>query len=399
LKAMELIRAADEMDADEQAMRLEWIESAVPHARKEEDPAQRVRLLASLAERLFDLGEVARARQILTEAENDAKPLLLPDYGAQYAALRLALAAAAHGDADRALDRLAKSGIYLQWHGGRVATRLLPDHPRRAVEAWNLVAEAMRKNRGRTGHEYRVAAEFCYRLALVDRSLGEQVTADADEAILRYREKGALILALAETQPAEARRLLAALVREEIPQLTVDESWHPGLPMQSAPAIAAWLLPVAERVEPELCGELFWRSLALRLPRPDRNSLNDQAEFADIELAKLLARYDRDIARVLLEPSAANASALGPTQVQSATAGRILLAAVHVDPRWAKSFLESVAESSTGLPPRGMTSDDSLRFNLLYTLSLPLPDRWNGRNDSDSAAFWAPAAKHKPLPP
>lgn len=73
--------------------------------------------------------------------------------------------------------------------------------------------------------------------------------------------------------------------------------------------------------------------------------------------------------------------------------------AAHLDPRWAKSFLESVAEASTGLPPRGMTSDDNLRFNMLYTLSLPIPDRWNGRSDSDSAAFWAPAAKYKPLPP
>ncbi|HVA46877.1 MAG TPA: carboxypeptidase-like regulatory domain-containing protein [Pirellulales bacterium] len=408
-KAAELIQASDEMhngemDEGEQAMRLEWLELAVPHARKIPDPIRRVGVLASVAERLFALGEVARARQVLAEAENDAKSLI-PDGAAQSAFFRVALAAA-HDDADRAIDWLAKAAFYLRRSGGRVAAGLLPDHPQRAVEAWNLVAEAMRKDRGRTGVEGRAAAEFCYRLAKVDRPLAEQVAADAEEAIMRYREKGAIILALAETQPAEARRLLAALVREELPRLPIDESWLAGLPLESAPAIAAWLLPVAERVDPDLCGELFWRSLALRLPRPGRNNLNNQAERADIELAKLLARYDRDVARALLEPLAANACA-GPTAEQP---DMILHALLHVDPRWAKSFIDALADApSSKMQPRAEAAaaraafpevDDRLRFNLLYALALPLPERWNGRNEySNSAPFWKPSAMDRPLPP
>jgi hypothetical protein len=377
-KAAELIQATDEMDESEQATRLKWVESAVPHARKVGDPEQRVRALASAAERLFGLGEVARARQILAEAENEAKPLLP---GAEFAFLHLALAVA-HDDADRAIEWLAKTGIYLSWHGGRVAAGLLPVDPRRAVEAWKLVAEARHKDRGRTGLEYRAAAEFCYRLAKVDRALAEQVAADADETVIRYREQGAIILALAETQPAEARRLLATLVREELSQLPTEAFRF--LPLESAPAIAAWLLPVAERVDPDLCGELFWRSLALRLPRPRRDLLSDQVERTDIQLAMLLARYDRDIARALLEDPGHPLTAgwLGSSR---------FVAALHIDPRWAKNWLDTPADA-----PSSNRFDDSSRSNLLYTLALPQPERWSAPND---LRFWEPSARDKPLPP
>lgn len=379
-KAAELIQAADEMDGGDRARRLEWLDAAMPHARKIDDPTRRVRVLACLAERLFGLGEAARARQILGEADNEAKPLI-PDYGTQLASLHLALAAA-HDDADRAIDWLAKSGIYRSWHGGRVASGLLPENARRAVEAWKLVAEALRKDRARSGLEYRTAVEFCYRLAKVDRALAEQVAADADEPVMRYRDKGAILLALAETQPAEARRLLAALVREELPQLPSDE--FRILPLESAPAIAAWLLPVAEKVDPDLCGELFWRSLALRLPRPRRNRLNDQVERTDIQLAMLLARYDRGIARALLED---------PGHVLTAgwMGSSRFAAALHIDPRWAKSLLDTLADA-----PSSNQLDDSLRSNLLYDLALPLSDRWSGPND---LGFWEPSVRERPLPP
>jgi hypothetical protein len=407
-KAAELIQASDKMDdgdmnESERATRLEWLDAAMLRARKVADPTRRVGVLASVAERLFAVGEVARGRQLLAEAENDAKPLLA-DAAAQYAFFHLALAAE-HDDADRALDRLAKAGTYLRRYGGRVAAKLLPDHPRRAAEAWKLVTEAMRNDRGRMGSEGGAAAEFCFRLALVDSALAEHAAADAQEAVeerfrvkraIIFRAKGAIILALAETQPAEARRRLAVLVREELPEHSTEDNWLQ--PWDSAPAIAAWLLPVAERVDPDLCSELFWRSLSLRPPRPDRNNLNDQAERADIELAELLARYDRDIARALLEPPAAYASALGAMQVQAPVAGRIMLAAVHIDPRWAKSFVDTLAEPPVAVQSAGQL-DDSLRFNLLYTLALPLPERWQARGDAGPAGFWEPSARDRPLPP
>lgn len=396
-KAAELVRATDEMGDGERATRLEWLEVAARHARKVNDPPQRARVLASVAERFFANGQVTEARQVLTEAENVAKPLF-PDYATQYASFLLALAAA-HDEPDRAVAWLDKAGGYLKMHGCRLAIGLLPDHPRQAVEVWNRVAAAMRAHQGRTsdGIEYRAAARFFYRLALVDRARAEQLATDADEAILRFRAKGAIFLALAQTQPVEARRLLAALVREELPQLQTPETWL--LPMQSAPAIAAWLLPVAEQVAPDLCGELFWRSLALRPSRPRRVSrehLFTQVEDIDFELAKLLSRYDRDIARALLEPPAANAFASGERAQAQILGGRtykVFLAAIHVDPRWAKSLLDAIADS-----PASIKLADSSRYYFVCTLALPLPERWNGLHEY-CAGFWEPSARDRPLPP
>ena len=406
-KARELILATDEMADGERALRLEWLEAALLHARKIDDPTRRVSVLASAADHLFKLSEVERARQILAEAENAAKPLL-DDPVLRLASLHLALAAA-HDDPGRAIGWLEKSGGFVRLYGGRVAAALLPDYPQQACEVWQRVATANRENPSRTssGIEYREAADFCYRLALVDRSLAEQIAAEAEEAVVRFREKGTIVWALAETQPAEARRLLEALVREELSRLPVEESRR--LPFESAPAIAAWLLPVAEQVAPDLCSELFWRSLALRLPRPRRNDLNDQFELTDIQLAKLLARYDRDISRMLLEPSAARlpvlvalaakASAPRPVQVQ-VTAGtarvsthRLFMAAVHIDPRWAKSLIDTVGDS----PSLGEETD-RMRFHFVYTLALPLPDRWHIPHEY-AAGFWKPSARDQPLPP
>jgi hypothetical protein len=159
-------------------------------------------------------------------------------------------------------------------------------------------------------------------------------------------------------------------------------------------------LPVAEKVAPDLCRELFWRSLALRLPRPRRDDLHGEIKVTDIALAKLLGRYDRKIARALLEPLIAEASAGDPERAR--TAGwtgvfGLFEAAVHVDPRWAKQLIDAAADS----PPL-MLLADQMRSEFVCTLALPLPDRWNGGNEwrnRFSAGFWAPAARDKPLPP
>jgi hypothetical protein len=401
-KAAELVQATDEMDDGEQELRIEWLDAALKHARKVDVPTRRVRVLASVVERLFVLGEDERAKRILAEAENVAKPLFA-DYDAQYASVLLALAAA-HDDADRAIGWLDKADAYLTMHGGRVAAKLLPFRPRQAVEVWNrIVAENRVKrvgaNRGERSipaqpSDYRAAAEFCCRLALVDRSLAEQIAADAENEAMRFWQTGAIIFALAETQPAEARKRLTSLVREQLPLFKTEEPPFP--PLASAPAVAAWLLPAAEKAAPDLCRELFWRSLALRLPRPRRDDLNGRVEITDIELAKLLGRYDRGVARAILEGLVAEALAQSPVQLETASwlgVHGLFLAAVHVDPRWAKSLLDALGDS-----PSVIDGADRLRFNFVYTLAIPLPDRWNGRHEY-SAGFWEPSTKVKSLPP
>ena len=70
-----------------------------------------------------------------------------------------------------------------------------------------------------------------------------------------------------------------------------------GAPHDPA-AVAAALLPVAERIDPRLVPELFWRAVSLHAPRP----------VAEVRvrrrLALLLARYDRSVALAFFEPLA-----------------------------------------------------------------------------------------------
>lgn len=115
----------------------------------------------------------------------------------------------------------------------------------------------------------------------------------------------------------------------------------------------------------------------------------------DIELAKMLSRYDRDLARALLEPLAASVFATDRPQTQTlgGRAGKIFLAAMHVDPRWAKSLLDAIADS-----PTSNELAESSRFHFVWTLSIPLSERWNGPHEY-CAGFWEPSAKETPLPP
>ncbi|HVW37053.1 MAG TPA: carboxypeptidase regulatory-like domain-containing protein, partial [Pirellulales bacterium] len=405
-KAVQFIQAADAMGNGERAVRLEWLEAAMPHARKIDEPARRAWVLASVAERLFGLGEVEPARQILVEAEDLVKPLIA-DTAVQYAALRLALAAA-QDDPNRALGWLDQAGMYVG-RSDSLAVKFLPNRPQQAVEIWKRVVAANRKERlswvDRVGHplpiqvrEYRAAAEFCYHLALANRALAEPIAAEAEDEAMRFWQKGAVILALAETEPAEAREQLTSLVREELPQFRDEDSQV--LPPMSAPAVAVWLLPIAEKVAPELCRELFWRSLALRLPRR-RDHLQGEIEVSDIELAKLLGRYDREIARALLEPLIGDASTGGgerePTAERMTVSGFLFPAAVHIDPRWAKSLLDAVGDSSSMFGPY-----ESTRLQFVSTLALPPPKRWDGAGAwpvDFSAGYWAPAARDQTLPP
>jgi hypothetical protein len=62
-------------------------------------------------------------------------------------------------------------------------------------------------------------------------------------------------------------------------------------------------VPLAEQVDPALAHELFWRSLALRIPRSAGDGRPQRARESSLAtLARMLARYDLDVARQLLAP-------------------------------------------------------------------------------------------------
>ncbi|HET6878520.1 MAG TPA: hypothetical protein VFI31_00005, partial [Pirellulales bacterium] len=246
-------------------------------------------------------------------------------------------------------------------------------------------------------------ADFCFRLAGVDLPRAERIARDTEQQPLRVRGLGAIALRLAENDPPGARRLLASILREELPHPLVDDEFEPfGYPGLAPPLTAAWLLPVAERVDAQLGRECFWHSLALRPQRPRAGALDDQDAETDIRLAMMLSRYDRRAARDLLEPLIARLPEFGRptlTGLKSRHAGavtancrsveRTLLAAVtHIDPHWAIELYD-------GLPPEEASTLVGFQVveALVHTLSSHGADRWqdeDGFFHAFSANYWRP---------
>ncbi len=113
--------------------------------------------------------------------------------------------------------------------------------------------------------------------------------------------------------------------------------------MYGVTSIAGVLLPVAERIDPGLVDEYLWRSLAMRRPKPWETSAGDRSAQGDVPLAMMLARYDRTIARSLVEPLARKVrQADGYVSYR----GELHVAAAAIDPKWAVALVDAMPDDS-----------------------------------------------------
>lgn len=385
--AHHLCDGASRMGDEERARRLEWLDEALLHARHIEDARGRAQALAVVGGAFAQACQREHAIQIITEAEKElesvqSEPLRRVRIFEALASAHVRL------DPSRAaewLERIDEPSISIRW-AGETAVRLLPAHPDIAEDLWRRAharAATLKPTRyDLHGWELVNIADLCYRLAKIDQGRAERLARNERFGPTRLRGLGGVALALSEADRDAARRLLASLIRDELPQLPSDEG---GISRLDAPPMtAAWLLPMAERIDPQLARECFWRSLALRRPRPTHDDFDDVAEEPDTELAKMLARYDREVARALLEPMAARlpqisapiATSLNGPPAWSVRAFAnhkrryILIAAALIDARWAMELAASLPSSANRF--------DSSEHYLAATLGPPYDERWTG---------------------
>ncbi|HJT32698.1 MAG TPA: hypothetical protein VJ783_11710, partial [Pirellulales bacterium] len=381
--------AASRMGDEKRARRLEWLGEALLHARSVDGAFQRAKALARVAEGFALADERQRAAEIVAEAEKVAEPLRIKGLGAAflYEALASAQACLTLRRALEWLERIGEARVY-QRKAGELAVRLSPEHPDDALAIWQSAHEraALRKPVDFDLHGWEMVniADLCFRLTAIDRARAERLARDESFGPTRMRGLGGVALALSQTDAKAGRQLLASVVRDELPRLPSGEAEIPRL--EAPPITAAWLLPIAERIDPELARECFWRSLALRRPRSGREDFDDLGEEPDTELAKMLARYDREVARALLEPMAARLQQIAAPlatllnarhaiAVRNSSHRKVrytLLAAALVDSRWA---VEQIA-----ILPRGAdqwTADWPLHC-LASVVSPPYDERWTG---------------------
>jgi len=150
--------------------------------------------------------------------------------------------------------------------------------------------------------------------------------------------------ALAKHDSAGAEELLNAVYAAHEKMVQGGEAKQGGF--FSTCVQAAGLLMIAEQIGPECLERSFWRTLAMRPNRPSRGDPGDPRssyEPAISQLAVMLARYDRRIARIVLEPAAQRVRALLDGDKEW-TAGPLLSAAALIDPEWAVELVNALPD-------------------------------------------------------
>ena len=119
----------------------------------------------------------------------------------------------------------------------------------------------------------------------------------------RYKARalGAMALALATTKKDRAGATALLAEAFELLERTAggkDDMWD-GLAM--ACTVAASLLPIVEQVDPTLVREYLWRTLALRPAWRSGDARDEIPLIAGTRVAAMVARYDREAARQILD--------------------------------------------------------------------------------------------------
>jgi hypothetical protein len=343
----------------ERPTRLELVDRALVQAQLIGQADERVRLLGEVAGRYFDLGEIEKGTQVLRAAMPAARAL--PDTPPGPAARhvfagvleRIAPAEAAD------LGRGHRAGLHDIGDRLPDAARLAERDPARA-EAW--LANVL---------DPRWLPTLCLAMArkdpdrarrLADRGLGR----GSQAPFARPYAIGMIALAQADADKPRAARVLheafAALDRLSA------EGRRGGLDAQDAATVGAALLPVAERIDPALVPEFLWRAVSFRGPsRPRR----DFAARPEAVLAMLLARYDREAARIVLDPLLHR-----EPDPQDAIVSDVAQALAAIDPARAVAFVEALPDDlGVGVHPLRFTSYNA-RLDLATFLADPPDRRW-----------------------
>lgn len=338
------------------SFRRELLDRAEREGRKIEVPGQAASLLARIADRRLDLGDVERGAALVREAmaiaEKPDEPVAVDPRNGVRVAVVARPAQALHGARNdlapalarvdlpaalKLLDVQADQPHDLDRLRIEVAKRIAATNPAEARRLLGLLQENSR------GGARRVV---CVRMAEEDLPAARALAAEANDPMLEAVVPAYAARALADSDPATAR----ALLRESVEKL-VRLEYSPASPPSPA-VLLARLLPLVARLDPDRASSCMWLALSRRSPLPVRERPPVMAyagrRYLDLaELAALTSRYDRAAAEVVFAPVAARLPGLvdapwglgqeGPPTFRAAgtfdaRAARVLLDALPEDP-------------------------------------------------------------------
>jgi RNA polymerase sigma factor (sigma-70 family) len=372
----------DALPETQRTRKLDVLGQALLHTRNIQDASHRVVHPGPIARRYLDLGETERSTKLLREGAAVAQKLptmAWAGYARGAFAEDLALI-----DLPAALEltKDLKDPHEYHRHHGNIAHKLAGKKPAEAERILGMIQKPhgpASSGPGGPPVEYRGAPSdtwaprVCYRMAPVDLERARKIADQISQDELKAQAYGVMALALAKSQPAQATQLLrqAFTVLQQLVESKKDQ--FNGL--HGAASIAGSLLPVAEQIDPRLVPEFFWRTLSFRLPPPEDDDPYFLKEYSDAALALALARYDRGLAKTLLEPLAK----CEREQRNLRRSYAFFPATAIVDPRWALELIESL--------PGEREQKEEARRSVAKTLALNGEECW--REAQKHLGLWA----------
>ena len=153
---------------------------------------------------------------------------------------------------------------------------------------------------------------------------------------------GRIAQRLAATDKPGAMELLEAAFRD-LDQLAATGQ---SSTLYGNAQIAAAILPIVEEIMPDRLAEFLPRALSLRDPWLESVNAVYQAQEI-VQLAIMIARYDRDLAARLLQPQVEHLGTFRALATYDAITFRVLAALAMIDPRQAVEQVEQLPDDST----------------------------------------------------
>lgn len=323
-------QASDALPATDRAGKLALLDRAIVHARAETAPDGKLFELGLIGQRLLDQGEVRRGTEILREGQKLAGTI------PKAQSVRVVFAAKlARIDAPAALALARESDqpnqVTYQTHVALVLADRDPATSERIFKESDGVSASL------------LAARAAGRMAKVDRDRARRLADWLTPPMLRVAAMVLMARSLAETDPKAAILMIDEALRrfEELER----SSESPAL---RAYINATALLPIAERIDPELLRRCFWKVVALRPSRPAGGDPSGTYENAVARLALGLARYDRSVARQVLEPAISRVRSIEAGSSPLLRGMDVFTAAAAIDPTWAAMLADSLSDNSAG---------------------------------------------------
>jgi Carboxypeptidase regulatory-like domain len=347
-RATALIDVVDALPASQRRRKLALLDRAALHAKAAPELDQRIRTIGDAAERLYEMGEVARAKSVFADGLQIAKGMTeKTDSFRGYFASQLAL-----------VDLPAALALVRDFSGDTSEGRILTGLAFRLIERDPAEAERIWKGTFRMGRLASTDGTLTWRMAAVDPGVARRVL----ESLPGTNRLPDLLLFLAlgarERDKLASRRALDEGLRR-LDRLMQDQP-------ERFQFIAGSLLPVVERVDPAMVPEVFWRDVASRPPSGNPRTIS---AYSPSLLITYLAWYDRDVAAALFEPTRQRIEHTEDREL--ATWGGEFLAWSLFDPRAAAGRLEKVPVSDDATP----TANDA-RIRVASFLGLPYEARW-----------------------